>query len=192
MVDQTENPFFRSETERLILRPFRMEDAEAFAAYRSDPQVAAYQGWEAPYSLEQARHFCAAMSQAVPGIPGEWYQIALELKSNGEMIGELAFFILKGDERQAEIGFTLARRYHGQGYAGEAVERLLAHLLGERRLHRVRANCDVENAASARLLERVGMRREAHLVESLWFKGRWSSEYWYAILQREWEPRQRK
>jgi RimJ/RimL family protein N-acetyltransferase len=107
------------------------------------------------------------------------------------MIGDVAFTILKEDERQAEIGFTLARRYHGQGYAGEAVERLLAHLLGERRLHRVRANCDVENTASARLLERVGMRREAHLVESLWFKGHWASEYWYAILREEWEARQR-
>jgi len=178
---------FRIETARLILRSFREEDAEAFAAYRSDPRVAQFQSWEAPFSLEHARALCVAEDWLPELTPGEWRQLALELKASGEVIGDVAFVILKGDKRQAEIGFSLARQYQGQGYATEATKRLLAYLLGEQRLHRVRANCDAENIASARLLERVGMRREGHLLQSLWFKGRWSSEYWYAILRVEWE-----
>lgn len=179
---------FSLETERLILRSFRAEDAKAFAAYRSDPQVAHYQGWEAPYSLELAQVFCAEMSRQPVGIPGEWYQLALELKAGGEMIGDVTFCILNEDHRQAEIGFTLSRRYQGQGYATEAVRRLLAFLFGEMQLHRVRANCDPENSASAQMMERLGMRREGHMLQSLWFKGRWADELWYAILQEEWQP----
>jgi RimJ/RimL family protein N-acetyltransferase len=178
---------FQIDNERLILRSFRAEDAETFAAYRSDPLVAQYQGWDAPYSLEMARLFCAEMSRQSVGSPGEWCQLALELKAGGEMIGDVAFCVLKEDDRQAEIGYTLARSYQGQGYGTEAVQRLLAYLFGELKLHRVRANCDPDNTASARLLERVGMRREGHMLQSLWFKGRWSDEYWYAILSEEWD-----
>jgi aminoglycoside 6'-N-acetyltransferase len=178
---------FSLETERLILRSFRAADADTFAAYRSDPLVAQYQGWEAPYALDTARLFCAEMSRQPVGIPGEWCQRALELKAGGEMIGDVAFCVLKEDDRQAEIGFTLSRRYQGQGYATEALRRLLAYLFDELQLHRVRANCDPQNTASSRLLERLGLRLEGHMRQSLWFKGRWADEYWYAILREEWQ-----
>jgi RimJ/RimL family protein N-acetyltransferase len=69
----------------------------------------------------------------------------------------------------------------------EAARRLLDYLFETFGLHRVSAICDVENTASARVLERLGMRREGHFVESVWFKGRWGSEYGYALLRREWE-----
>jgi RimJ/RimL family protein N-acetyltransferase len=181
---------FSIESERLILRSFLAEDASTFAAYRSDPLVAQYQGWDAPYSLELAQVFCAEMSRQPVGVPGEWCQLALELKAGGEMIGDVAFCILQEDGRQAEIGFTLSRRYQYQGYATEAVRQLLDYMFSDLQLHRVRANCDPDNTASARLLERVGMRREGHMLHSLWFKGRWASEYWYAILREEWEGRE--
>ena len=175
-------------TTRLILRSFRESDAEDFSAYRSDPDIARYQGWDAPYSIERARFFIAHMQRTQPGTPGDWYQLAIELETAGDLIGDCAFCVLADDPQQAEIGFTLARAYHGQGYATEAVRRLLDYLFVDLGLHRVRANCASENVASARLMERIGMRREAHLIENQWFKGRWSSEYWYAILSREWPP----
>ncbi len=180
---------FLLETPRLILRPFRERDVQPFARYRSDPEVARYQGWEAPFNPEKAARFVRGMMSRAPGEPGQWYQVAFELKSTGEMIGDCAFHRLAEDPYQAEIGFTLARPFQGQGYATEAVERLLAYLFGELELHRVRANCDPQNGASARLLQRVGMRHEGRCVESLWFKGRWADEDWYAILRREWEAR---
>jgi aminoglycoside 6'-N-acetyltransferase len=180
----------RLETDRLILRSFQDEDLQPFVAYRSDPEVARYQGWEAPYSPAKAAKFIEELKQTRPGQPGEWCQIAITLKTTGQMIGDCAFHVLAEDPQQAEIGFTLARAYQGQGYATEAVIRLLAYLFDDLKLHRVRAFCDAENLASARLLERVGLRREGHLIENLWFKGRWASEYSYAILNWEWKAKQ--
>lgn len=176
----------RLETDRLILRPFQDSDLKTFVAYRSGPEIARYQGWDAPYSEEQGRTFIDEMKHQRPAVPGWWYQLAIELKSCGEMIGDCAFCVLSDSTRQAEIGYSLARAYHGNGYAAEAVSRLLDYLFDDLKLHRVRAVCDVENVPSSRLLERIGMRREAHFVQSTWFKGRWASEYWYAILRHEW------
>jgi RimJ/RimL family protein N-acetyltransferase len=176
---------FHLETARLILRSFQEQDIEPFRLYRSDPEVARYQGWEAPFSLEQATQFVSEMSSRTPGEPGQWYQIALELKATGEMIGDCAFLRLAEDNLQAEIAFTLARQFQGQGYAAEAVKCLMGYLFGDLKLHRIRANCDPDNIASSQLLQRVGMRHEGRFVESLWFKGYWAGEDWYAILSRE-------
>lgn len=180
------NPF-PLETARLILRPFTERDIQPFSAYRSDPDVARYQGWAAPFSLAQAGDFVAEMIDRIPGVPGQWFQVALELKSTGEMIGDVVFQRLADSPEQAEIGFTLAPQFQGHGYAREAVSRLLEYLFCDLDLHRVRANCDPANTASARLLEGVGMRHEGRWLESLWIKGGWADEDWYAILQKEWK-----
>ena len=177
------------ETSRLVLRPFEERDLPHFVAYRSDPAVARYQGWDVPYRPDQATALLEEMRRTRPGEPGRWYQVAIESKALGQLIGDCAFRVLADDGRQAEIGFTLAPAVQRQGYATEAVTALLDDLFGTFGLHRVYAVCDVENEASARLLERVGMRREGHFIESVWFKGRWSSEYWYAILRAEWAAR---
>ena len=177
------------ETKRLRLRSFRLEDVSIFSAYRSDPEVARYQGWNAPFNLEKATQFVEEMIQAKPGTPGQWYQIAIEVKENDQMIGDCVFHILEEDPLQAKIGFTLARAHQGKGYATEAVLCLFEYLFGTLNLHRVSAICDVKNTASARVLERAGMRREAHFIENIWFKGKWGSEYGYGILAQEWAKR---
>jgi aminoglycoside 6'-N-acetyltransferase len=177
------------DTHRLSLRSFQETDLEAFVRYRSDPEVAKYQSWDAPYGASAAAKFIQEMQQRHPGTKGEWYQIAVVLKDSGEMIGDCAFHILPQDGLQAEIGVTLSRRYQGKGYATEALTRLLDYLFMELELHRVQATCDTENLASAKLLERIGMRREGHLRENIWFKGAWGSEYTYALLKREWEQK---
>lgn len=176
-------------TARLLLRPFIPSDATTFAAYRSDPEVARHQGWEAPFSVEQAEAFIAGLEQVVPGTPGAWYQLAICLRDTGEQTGDCAFRVLADEPEQGEIGFTLARAHQGHGYVTEAVGSLLGYLFGTLRLHRVHAICDVENPASARVLERLGFRREGQGLENTWFKGHWSSEYLYAILDREWDSR---
>jgi RimJ/RimL family protein N-acetyltransferase len=183
---------FTLETQRLILRSLQDADAEPFAKYRSDPEVARYQGWDIPFTLTQATQFIETMKQTQPGTPGAWFQIALQLKTSGQLIGDCAFCVIVDEPQQANIGFTLARHYQGNGYATEAVTRLLDYLFGALNLHRVRAICDVENLASARVLQRLGMRQEAHWIDNVWFKGRWSSEYGYAILEREWTQKTRK
>ena len=89
----------------------------------------------------------------------------------------------------AEIGFTLARRHQGQGYATEALSGLLDHAFRDLDLHRVKAICDVKNKPAVSLLERLGMRREGTFIESVWFKEAWGSEHSYALLRREWMER---
>ena len=177
------------ETNRLLLRSFQVADLERFVAYRSDPAIARFQGWEAPFPVDVARQFIDEMMRQPPAVPGTWYQLAMERRADGLLLGDCAIHFRDDQPRQAEIGFTLARDAQGHGYATEAVLGVLAHLFEALDYHRVAANCDAENARSARLLERVGMRREGHFVESYWAKGRWTSEYHYAILQREWSDR---
>ena len=174
------------ETPRLLLRPFQDSDLEAFGTYRSDPIIARYQGWEAPYSIANALAFIDEMKQKQPALPGEWYQIAIVLKTSLELIGDCAFEVSVEDGQQAIIGYTLARPFQGSGFATEAITGLLNYLFGDLKLHRVIARCDVENFASIRLLERIGMRREGCYLESFCSKGEWRNEYEYGLLQREW------
>ena len=171
------------------MRPFQKKDLDALIAYRSDPLVARYQGWDAPYSRQDAVTFVDEMSRKQPGIQGEWYQVVIGMKPEGVILGDCVFRILPEDAHQAEIGFTLAREHWGQGYASEAVSCLLGYLFEDLALHRVHAICDVKNTASMKVLERVGMRREGHFIENIWFKGQWGSEYYYAILQQEWQDK---
>jgi len=175
------------ETNRLIMRPFQAKDIQAFANYRSESAVAKYQSWDTPFSLEKATQFINEMKAVHPGTPGEWYQVAIELKEEGLLIGDCAFHIFVEEPRQAEFGVTLSGKYQGKGYAREAVTRLLNHLFTDFRLHRIQATCDAENIASSKLLESIGMRREAYFVENIWFKGSWGSEYMYGLLRQEWE-----
>jgi len=177
--------FVNLETARLILRHFTDADLVPFMAYRNDPDVARYQGWEG-ISEAEAHAFIAEQKLVQPGVPGQWFQIAIALKETGVLAGDCALKIDEHDERQAEIGYTLARAYQGKGIASEGVSRILDYTFRTLELHRVIAITDCENAASIALLERLGMRREGHFIRNVWFKGKWADEYLYAVLQDEW------
>ncbi len=172
-------------TPRLLLRRFAEADAGPFAAYRNDPDVARYQGWETPYGLDQAAELVRQQATCDPGVTGEWLQIAIEHAATGALVGDCAFK-LSADQRQATIGATLARAYQGEGYAAEAITRLLDYLFQTVGLHRVVADTDARNTPAWTLLERLGFRREGHVVQGVWFKGSGADEYQYAILRDEW------
>lgn len=170
---------------RLCLRRFRESDVDAFARYRSDPAVARYQSWDAPYPLEQAERFVATMATAPADLPGEWLQIAVALAGDGPLVGDCAYAPQAHEPRTVEIGFTIAPEHQGRGYAREAVSLLLRYLFDQLGKHRVTASCDPRNAPSVRVLEAVGMRREGHTVESTWSKGEWTDDLLFATLGRE-------
>jgi RimJ/RimL family protein N-acetyltransferase len=182
--------FTKLDSARLLLRRFKDSDVEPFLAYRNDPEVARYQSWETTSRVE-ALAFIEEQKALEPAIPGQWFQIALELKETGALIGDCAIKINEQDARQAEIGFTLSRQYQGKGFASEAVSRVLDYAFVQLSLHRVIAITDCENAQSVALLERLGMRREGHFIQNVWFKGKWGDEYLYAILKEEWLRRRR-
>ena len=167
-------------TERLELRRFRPEDAAAFAAYRSDPEIARFQSWEVPYPQERAAALIAEFGTDDPTAPG-WFQYAIELRSEQALIGDIGVN-LDDNLMQAEIGFTLAAAYQGRGYALEAVRAILDHLFTERGLRRVAAECDARNVRSATLLERAGFRPEGRRLSSTYLKGEWTDDLLFGLL----------
>ena len=173
------------ETLCLRARPFTYDDLEVFVAYRQHPDVERYQSWSG-YSLESGRSLIESMQGLTPGVPGQWYQFALEERGGGALIGDLALKVDESEPREAEIGFTLAPKHQGKGFGAEAVRGLLGYAFGALGLHRVIAVTDALNEPAAGLLERVGMRREAHFQENIFFKGAWGSECLFAVLEREW------
>jgi RimJ/RimL family protein N-acetyltransferase len=178
-----ERAFTTIESARLILRRFRSADLLPFLSYLNDMEVARYQSWES-YTEQQAREVIEKQKNASPGLQGQWFTFALELKETGTLIGHIALKTLA--DSQAEIGFTMARSAQGKGLAFEATVCVLDYVFEKLKLHRVIAIADCENEKSIALLGRLGMRREGHFIENVWFKGRWGSEYLYALLREEW------
>ncbi len=176
-------------TDRLTIRRFEIRDVAAFTAYRSDPEVARYQGWDTPFDVEQARRFVLTLTRSDPDTPNEWFQFAVTETTSGQLLGDVAAGPEGDDHRLARIGFTLAPQAQGRGFATEAVTALLDYLFCVRGKHRVAAACDPRNLASTALLARVGMRREAHHLQSVWSKGEWTDDVQYAVLATEWSAR---
>jgi RimJ/RimL family protein N-acetyltransferase len=117
---------------------------------------------------------------------GQALLLGIELSASGELIGDVMLMWRSAEHRAGEIGYLLHPAHTGHGYATEAAHRLLHLAFDDFGLHRVIARLDAENGSSARLAARLGMRQEAHLVQNEWFKGRWSDELDFAILDQEW------
>lgn len=171
-------------TERLILRHLQVSDSAAVFAYRSDPAVARYQPWQ---PRDEAEVIGRIQSQADTAVdtPGTWFQLAILLRTDGTLTGDMVLHFPAEEPRQAEFGITLAPGFQGRGYAGEALRAVLRYLVADLRKHRVYARVDPRNALSIALLERVGMRREGHLRESCLLHGEWADDFIYAILDSE-------
>ncbi|NJK80987.1 MAG: GNAT family N-acetyltransferase [Chloroflexaceae bacterium] len=157
--------FIRVETPRLILRHFALDDLPALVAYRNDPEVAYFQGWDS-ITAEQCRLLIEEMSTAQPMQPGTWFQLAVALRDSDTVIGDFGLHADATDPQQVEVGFTLARTYWGRGLAREALLHLFAHLFAVMQTRRIIAITDVLNSRSVALLERVGMRREGHFCRA--------------------------
>ena len=173
-------------TARLLLRRFSESDIEPFWIYRCDAQVALYQGWVADFSRADAAAFVREQMVQPPGIPGSWQQLALERTADHRLIGDCGLHWLDA-ARQVELGITLASEYQGMGYAQEALQAVLQYLFASCGCHRITAMTDPRNLACIALLEKLGMRREGHLVKHLYIRGEWVDDLQYAMLAEEWE-----
>jgi RimJ/RimL family protein N-acetyltransferase len=182
----TDNTFTELRSPRLILRRLRREDLAVLCEYRSLPEVALYQDWDA-FGPDEAARLIDGQAGLEPGVPGTWFQLAIVVAATGLVVGDCGLHCRQVDPRQMEIGITLAPTHQGCGYATEAVECLLGFVFGSMGKHRVVAVTDAENRAAASLFRRLGFRQEAHFVEHVWFKGGWGSEFVFALLRREWE-----
>jgi RimJ/RimL family protein N-acetyltransferase len=173
---------------RLVLRSLRSEDAAPLAAYRSIAEVARFQSWES-FGLDDADSLIAGQAVVIPETPGTWLQLAIVLSTSATMIGDCGIHFYKDDSRQVELGITLAPTHHRNGLATEALVSVLEYVFGRLGKHRVTAVTDADNLAAAALFRRLGFRQEAHFVKNVWFKGKWGSEYLFAMLGQEWDER---
>lgn len=171
------------ETERLTLRPIRRGDeADAFA-YGADPEVSRYTTWERHRTIDDACVFVDwVLGEYAQGRPAPW---GIVLRDDGHLIGACGVSEWRPEHARAEIGYVLARPYWGRGYATEAVRAVLAFGFRELKLNRIEAVCAAENAASERVLQKVGMRCEGVLRRYMVVKGRSLDWKIYSVLADE-------
>lgn len=172
-------------TERLLLRGFMIDDLDDVHAYQSLPDVARYL-YRDPRPLEHTREVLAQATELHFQGEGDALVLALQSRESTKVIGEVVLKWESRTARQAEIGYILHPSVAGRGYATEASRALLDVAFGHYRFHRVSARLDEENAASARICRRLGMRLEARLEENDVRDGVWGTELVYAMLDREW------
>lgn len=186
------SPAYPIETERLRLRPFAEGDFADLHALTSHPEVVRYLYWEVHDEAATRDALTRRIGQDRLTAQGQWLALAVQLAATGRVIGEVVLKWVSAANRQGELGFVLHPEHQGRGYAREAAEVGLRLGFQELGLHRIIGVCDVLNEPSWRLMERLGMRREAHFVEDEIFNGQWGEEYVYAILAREWRGRRRR
>lgn len=174
------------ETERLTLRAFTEDDLDALHAIQSKPELTTYLYWE-PRSRDEVRK---VLSRRAGRSFDEVYQkglaLAVVVRDGDTLIGDVSLTVLNRDHEQGEVGFVLDPDQQGRGYGREAAAAMLGLGFDDLQLHRIEGRCDPRNVPSWRLLERLGMRREAHFRENEIFKGEWGDEYVYALLASEW------
>lgn len=174
-------------TERLLLRPWRDDDLDAFHRLRGDPEVARFL-YDVPLSRDEARAKLDTLRTTISE-PGPWMNLAVEVVATGEVAGDVGLAWVSDVHRLADIGYAFLPEHRGRGYATEAATAMVDLAFTELDCHRVAGHIDARNTASAAVLQRLGMRLEAHLVENEWVKGAWSDESIFAVLASEWTAR---
>jgi RimJ/RimL family protein N-acetyltransferase len=173
------------ESERLSIRPLTPDDLDRHFAIYSNPDVVRYL-YEEPFDVEGAReHLKRRCSIDLP-TEGSWINLGVEVRDGGVLIGEVGLALLSVTHAHCEIGYVFDPGYAGMGYATEASAVMVELAFSVLGAHRVSGRLDARNDASARVLERLGMRREGHLVENEYVKGEWTDEAIFAVLEDEW------
>lgn len=142
------------EASRVRLRRFAPRDAEPFAAYRALPEVARYQTWPRPYTRAMADELALRMASASAAAPGPWFQVAVAMRSDDSLIGDIGIRRDAADPTRAELGFTLSPGAQGQGFMREALDLLFA-ALARAGIATLTATVDTRNAPSIALLRRL-------------------------------------
>ena len=167
------------ETERLLLRPLEMGDAEDIFEWVSDPQVTAYLFWQAHQSIEDSRDFIAWVTS------DDFACWGIVLTENGKVIGNCFLHNVNFEHKRAEIAFNIGRQYWRKGYATETAQAIIRFGFESWRLNRIEGTCMVENRASGRVMEKVGMTLEGVLRSYVYVRGQFHDMKLYSILRKE-------
>jgi len=175
------------ETDRLILRKISLADEEEIFSYASIPEVSKYVSWECHETIEDTREFInLTLERYSKDEAGEW---ALVLKNTNRIIGIAGFVQYRKEHKSIEVGYVLARDYWRQGFAAEAVQRLIRFAFTEMSLNRVEAVHFPDNEASGRVMQKVGMTYEGLMREKVFIKGHFQDLKQYAIIKKDWQTK---
>ncbi len=184
----TETDFYQKlrvlSTQRLILRPMEVADVNDIFEYASDVDVAKFLRWDAHPNREcTLRYINNVLSDYADGRDGPW---VIQLKTECRVVGAIHAIELDLSQRRVEVGYVLSRRYWSKGITTEALKEVIRYSFANCGLNRVQGLCKVENSASARVLEKAGMKLEGILRDYRFEKGRFWDMKVYSILRREW------
>jgi RimJ/RimL family protein N-acetyltransferase len=185
LVELPVDPVLPIRTPRLVLRRFRDDDLEPLLHIHSDPESVRYVPFPPRDRANMASVLLRKQANVGWGQDGDLIELAVTL-DDGTLVGDVLLGLRSSEHETVEVGYIFSRHHGGRGYATEAVRALLDLAFGELGARRVVARVDDRNTASRRLLERLGLRLEAHLLENEWYKGELTSETDYAVLAREW------
>jgi RimJ/RimL family protein N-acetyltransferase len=175
-------------TDRLTLRPFVATDFTAYAAYHSLPEVYRYLYAAPPVGEALRKQFDDGLS-APFSADGDAFRLAVLSIADNAVIGETMLKMASQAALQGEVGYIFNPVFAGKGYATEAVATTIDFGFSHFGFHRIFARLDAANRGSIGVVERLGLRREAHLVQNDRFNGAWGDEYIYAVLASEWRRR---
>lgn len=180
-------PVYPISTARLRLRPLVAADVDALLTYRADPDVCRYLPFEPMTRAVLSQRLAGDLGRTAIMAEGDGVTLGVEEAGTGRLVGDVVLFYRSVRDATSEIGYVFHPDVAGRGYATEACTAVLDSAFGEDfAMHRVFARMDGRNDASARLAERLGMRREAAFQQSEMFKGEWADVLIYAVLHDEW------
>lgn len=175
------------ETTRLVLRTFERSDVDGLATYHTLPSVQRYVFTKTRDVTEVAGVLSVLRGQVSLQRPGDTLTLAMVRKGDQQLIGHVSLHWSDATAGQGEVRFCVNPAFSGQGFANEAISALLDMAFDHFHIHRVFAKCDGRNHHSIKLLQKLGMRLEAHYREHALFQGEWDEELHFAILDREWQ-----
>jgi [ribosomal protein S5]-alanine N-acetyltransferase len=176
-------------TQRLVLREFRQNDFDAIRDYESHPETHRFEKTiPNDEAIETRLNQIVAWSHEHPR---SQYCFAITFQPENIVRGQVSLSLNISDIREWEIGWKVHYNYWGNGYATEAANCVLAFAFNDLHAHRVVAFCNVQHAASVRVMNKIGMLQDGRLRETRWWNGAWQDEFVYAILDRDWESQQK-
>jgi len=161
-------------TDRLSLRRSRADDAEIISAYRSDPDVHRYQGWDRT-DPDGIREEIERMSERAPGDPAGWVQLSVEERVTGALVGDVGLSPAEGEAGVIKLGYTMSPALQGRGYATEAVAALVTYSFETLEADVVRIYANEVNVPSIRVAEKAGLR----LIERI--ERSYEGEAWFGV-----------
>lgn len=185
-------PRYPVRSERLLLRPLAVRDADAMLAYRSREDVCRYVPFEPMSRDDIIERIAGPWARTELTDEGQSLTLGAQVAETGELAGDVVLFWHSRAHAGGELGYVFDPAQGGRGYATEAANVMLRLGFGELGLHRIVARIDERNEPSVRLARRLGMRQEARLVGNEFFKGEWSTELGFAMLAGEWHARHEK